>query len=32
MSMGDYKFLCVLRQPLYLLVLQQVKDLNDAWE
>ena len=30
MSMGDYKFLCVLRQPLYLLVLQQVKDLNDA--
>ena len=32
MSMGDYIFLCVLRQPLYLLVLQQVKDLNDAWE
>ena len=32
MSMGDYLFLCVLRQPLYLLVLQQVKDLNDAWE
>ena len=30
MSMGDYIFLCVLRQPLYLLVLQQVKDLNDA--
>ena len=32
MSMRDYIFLCVLRQPLYLLVLQQVKDLNDAWE
>ena len=32
MSMGDCIFLCVLRQPLYLLVLRQVKDLNDAWE
>ena len=32
MSMGDYIFLCVLLQPLYLLVLQQVKDLNDALE
>ena len=32
MSMGDYIFLCVLRQPLYLLVLQQVKDLNYASE
>ena len=32
MSMGDYIFLCALRQPLYLLVLQQVKDLNDAWK
>ena len=32
MSMGNHIFLCVLRQPLYLLVLQQVKDLNDASE
>lgn len=32
MSTGNHIFLCVLRQPLYLLVLQQVKDLNDASE
>ena len=32
MSMGDYIFLCVLRQPLFFIVLQQVKDLNDASE
>ena len=32
MSMGNHIFLCVLRQPLYLLVLQQVKDLNEASE
>ena len=30
MSMGNYIFLCVLRQPLFFMVLQQVKELNDA--
>ena len=30
MSMGNYIFLGVLRQPLYLFVLQYVKDLNDV--
>ena len=30
MSMGNYIFLGVLRQPLFFMVLQQVKDLNEA--
>ena len=32
MSMGNHIFLCVLRQPLFFMVLQQVKDLNEASE
>ena len=32
MLMGDYIFLCVLRQPLFFMVLQQVKNLNEASE
>ena len=30
MSIGNYIFLYVLRQPLFFMVLQQAKDLNDA--
>ena len=32
MSMGNHIFLGVLRQPLFFMVLQQVKDLNEASE